>query len=91
MLSGAAGLRMGLGWLAPGRLRRLDALRASARAAVPLVYAAFFLLVVAAAFEAFWSPAAWVAPWVKYSVAAVCWTLVLLWLLLMGRGGARAR
>lgn len=91
VLSGAAGLRMGLGWLAPGRLRRLDALRASAKAAVPLVYAAFFLLLVAAAFEAFWSPAAWVVPWVKYSVAAVCWTLVLLWLGLMGRGGAHAR
>jgi uncharacterized membrane protein SpoIIM required for sporulation len=91
VLAGAAGLRVGLGWLAPGRMTRLDALRAAARAAVPLVYAAFFLLVVAAAVEAFWSPAAWIAPWVKYSVAATCWALVVGWLGLMGRGVSDAR
>lgn len=91
VLSGAAGMRIGFGWLVPGRLTRLEALREGARAAVPLVYAAFFLLLVAAAFEAFWSSAAWVAPWVKYSVASVCWALVAAWLLLMGRGGRHAR
>lgn len=92
VLSGAAGLRLGLGWLAPGRMTRLEGLRAAARAAVPLVYAAFFLLLVAAAFEAFWSSAAWIAPPVKYGVAALCWALVLAWLGLMGRGGeAHAR
>ncbi len=83
---------MGLGWLAPGRLGRIEALAASARASVPIVYAAFFLLLVAAAFEAFWSSAAWIAPGVKYGVAAVCWGLVVAWLGLMGsrdrsRGG----
>ncbi|OWQ93112.1 hypothetical protein CDN99_01000 [Roseateles aquatilis] len=90
VLSGAAGLRMGLGWLAPGRLGRLEALRESARAAVPLIYAAFFLLLIAAAVEAFWSSAGWITPAVKYGVAAVCWALVLAWLGLMGRGGAHA-
>ncbi|PTT78584.1 hypothetical protein DBR42_23235, partial [Pelomonas sp. HMWF004] len=74
-----------------GRRSRLEALRMAALAAVPLVYAAFFLLFVAAGFEAFWSSAAWVAPWVKYSVAAVCWALVAAWLLLMGRRAAHAR
>jgi len=91
VLAGAAGLRLGLGWLAPGRMTRLEALRASALAAVPLVYAAFFLLLVAAAFEAFWSGAAWITPAVKYSVAGVCWALVLMWLLLLGRGASHAR
>jgi len=90
VLSGAAGLRVGLGWLAPGRMTRLEALRTAALAAVPLVYAAFFLLLVAAAFEAFWSPAAWIAAEVKYGVAALCWVLVPTWLLLLGRGGAHA-
>jgi uncharacterized membrane protein SpoIIM required for sporulation len=85
VLAGAAGLRLGLGWLMPGRMARLEALRTAALAAVPLVYAAFFLLVLAAAVEAFWSPAAWVPPPVKYGVAALCWVLVLVWLLLMGR------
>jgi hypothetical protein len=28
---------------------------------------------------------------VKYGVAALCWALVLMWLLLLGRGGAGAR
>lgn len=91
VLSGAAGLRVGIGWLAPGRQSRLEALRRAALAAVPLVYAAFFLLVVAAAFEAFWSSAAWVAPTVKYGVASLCWALLLMWLLLLGRRGAGAR
>ncbi|MEO6281357.1 stage II sporulation protein M [Roseateles sp.] len=88
VLAGAAGLRLGLGWLAPGRMTRLEALRAAAQAAVPLVYAAFFLLLVAAAFEAFWSSAAWIAPAVKYGVAGLCWALVLTWLLVFGRGGS---
>lgn len=85
VLSGAAGLRIGLAWLTPGRMTRLAALRAGALAAVPLVYAAFFLLLVAAGFEAFWSSAAWITPPVKYGVAALCWTLVFVWLGLMGR------
>ncbi len=85
VLSGAAGLRLGFGWLAPGRHSRLESLRVAARAAVPLVYAAFFLLFVAAAFEAFWSSAAWIAPPVKYGVAGLCWALVLMWLCLVGR------
>lgn len=91
VLSGAAGLRMGLGWLSPGRMTRLEALRASALAAVPLVYAAFFLLLVAAGFEAFWSGTPWIAPQVKYTVAGVCWVLVLAWLLLLGRKAKHAR
>jgi len=91
VLSGAAGLRLGLGWLAPGRQTRLESLRFAAAKAMPLVYAAFFLLVVAAAFEAFWSSAAWIAPQVKFGVAALCWTLVIAWLCLMGRGVGDAR
>jgi len=89
VLSGAAGLRLGVGWLAPGRLGRLEALKFSARAAMPLVYAAFFLLVVAAAFEGFWSAAVWITPTVKYTVASVCWALVASWLCLMGRQRSR--
>ncbi|MDR7335703.1 stage II sporulation protein M [Roseateles asaccharophilus] len=91
VLSGAAGLRLGMGWLAPGRMTRLESLRTAALAAVPLVYAAFALLLVAAAFEAFWSSAVWIAPAVKYGVAALCWALVLMWLLLAGRGATHAR
>ena len=87
VLAGAAGLRLGLGWLAPGRKTRLESLRFAAGQGMPLVYAAFFLLVVAAAFEAFWSSAAWITPPVKFGVAGLCWALVLSWLCLIGRGG----
>jgi len=90
VLSGAAGMRMGLGWLAPGRRTRVEALKLAAGEAVPLVYAAFFLLLVAAGFEAFWSSAAWVAPWVKFLVAGLCWAMVLMWLCLTGRGSRHA-
>lgn len=89
VLSGAAGMRLGLRLLMPGRRRRIDALRVAAGEAMPLVWAAFFLLVAAAVFEAFWSPAAWIAPQVKYAVAGVCWLVVIAWLLGMGRGHAR--
>ena len=56
-----------------------------------MIYAAFFLLLVAAAFEAFWSAAAWIAPPVKFGMASLCWLLVLSWLGFMGRGNAHAR
>jgi hypothetical protein len=42
----------------------------------------------AAAIEAFWSSAAWIAPGVKYGVGACCWALVMAWLALQGRGRA---
>jgi hypothetical protein len=44
------------------------------------------MLVAAAFVEAFWSSIGWMPAWIKYSVAAVLWTLVHAWLLLGGRG-----
>jgi hypothetical protein len=43
------------------------------------------MLLIAAAIEAFWSSATWIAPLVKYCVAAVCWAAVLGYLTLQGR------
>jgi hypothetical protein len=43
------------------------------------------MLLVAAGIEAFWSSATWIAPAVKYGVAAVCWLAVLGYLTLQGR------
>lgn len=87
-LSGAAGLRIGHAWLAPGRHTRLQALRLAAAEAVVLLYGVFGMLLVAAAFEAFWSGALWIAPAVKYATGALAWALVLLYLV---RGGGRSR
>ena len=48
------------------------------------------MLLVAAFIEAFWSSIAAVPAWGKYSVAAVLWTLVFVWLWRGGRGGGHA-
>lgn len=86
VLAGAAGLRLGHAWVAPGRRTRLQALREASREAIIIVYGVVGMLVIAAAVEAFWSSARWVAPSVKYGVGAACWALVLAYLFLQGRG-----
>jgi uncharacterized membrane protein SpoIIM required for sporulation len=85
VLAGAAGLRLGFAWIAPGRHTRLEALRLAARAAVVVVYGVIGLLLIAAAVEAFWSSARWIAPSVKYGVGAACWLLVCGYLGWQGR------
>nr|WP_255429200.1 stage II sporulation protein M [Ramlibacter albus] len=94
VLAGAAGLRIGHAWVAPGQRTRLDALKAHSREAVVVIYGVVWMLLVAAAIEAFWSSARWVEPEVKYGVGAACWALVLLYLARQGRplqGGWDAR
>ncbi len=91
VLSGAAGLRLGHALVAPGRLSRVEALKAASAQAMVLVYGVFAMLLVAAALEAFWSSARWVSPQVKYAVGAVCWSLVLAYLCLQGRAGGTAK
>ena len=85
ILAGAAGLRLGHAWLAPGRFARLEAVKHAAREAVIIVYGVIGLLLIAAGVEAFWSSARWVAPSVKYTVGAMCWTLVIAYLGWQGR------
>jgi len=86
VLSGAAGLKLGHAMLAPGRLTRTQALMRAARETSPVVFCFTVMLFVAAAIEAFWSSAAWVAPAVKYAVGGCCWALVLAYLALQGKG-----
>jgi uncharacterized membrane protein SpoIIM required for sporulation len=85
VLSGAAGLRMGHALLAPGRLRRGQALIIATRDCTVLLYGVTGMLVVAAALEAFWSSASWLPHSAKYGVAAVCWTSVIAYFTLQGR------
>jgi uncharacterized membrane protein SpoIIM required for sporulation len=88
VLSGAAGLRVGHALLAPGRLTRRQALVEATRSSAGILYGVVAMLVVAAGIEAFWSSAQWLAPSVKYAVAALCWAAVLLYLALQGRNAA---
>jgi uncharacterized membrane protein SpoIIM required for sporulation len=90
VLAGAAGLRLGHAWLAPGRRTRVESLRVASRGVVTVMYGVVGMLLVAAAIEAFWSSARWVEPAIKYGVALCCWTLVLVYLGWQGRPAASA-
>ena len=81
VLSGAAGLRLGRAALLPGRQTRVAALESAARETSVIIFGAAVMLVIAAVIEAFWSSAAWVTPAAKYTAAALCWALVLLFFL----------
>jgi uncharacterized membrane protein SpoIIM required for sporulation len=81
VLSGAAGMRIGCAVLMPGRLPRLLALQTAARETSFIMFGAAAMLLIAAVLEAFWSSAAWVSPTAKYTCAAVCWALVVLFFL----------
>ena len=72
--------------LAPGRRRRLDALRANALEAVTLVTGAMAMLILAAMVEAFWSSATAVPAQAKVLAGAVGWLLVALYFTRAGRG-----
>jgi len=85
VLAGAAGLRLGHALLSPGRLTRRQSLVQASRESMVLIYGVTGMLLVAAGIEAFWSSATWIAPAVKYGVAAVCWLAVLGYLTLQGR------
>ncbi len=85
VLAGAAGLRLGHALLAPGRLTVVESLRTASRDAIVTMYGVIALFVIAAAVEAFWSSARWVAPQVKYASGVMCWLLVLAYLGWQGR------
>jgi len=86
VISGAAGLRLGHALLAPGRRTRGQALLQAARESAMLLYGMAAMLVIAAALEAFWSSAGWVAPEVKFGAGAAAWMLVIVYLVWQGRG-----
>ena len=84
ILAGGAGLRLGVSLVAPGPYRRLTALRLAARECLPVIYGVFLMLVLAAFIEAFWSPRVLPVS-VKYTVGALCWAAVGLYLGTAGR------
>jgi len=85
VLSGGAGLQLGLRLLMPGRKRRIDALAEGGRIGAQLCLGIAFMLLMAAFIEAFWSSIVWIPAWGKYSVAAMLWLMVIAWL---WRGGS---
>ena len=84
VICGGAGLLVGRAVLAPGAHGRLVSLKQASLEALQLVMGAALMLTVAAFIEAFWSSSTF-EPQVKYSVAAVLWLIVILYLSFMGR------
>jgi len=89
VLSGGAGLQLGLRLLMPGRKRRIQALAEGGQIGAQLCLGIAFMLLVAAFIEAFWSSMVWVPMWGKLSVAALLWSVVIIWLWRGGRGNTQ--
>jgi len=92
VIAGMAGLRIGLGILNRGRKTLGRSLLDAGKKALPLIYGAALMTLVAAAIEGFWSARA-LPPAVKYVTGIALWLLVIAYLVLSGRGrrGQRER
>jgi uncharacterized membrane protein SpoIIM required for sporulation len=88
VLSGAAGFKLGLAIIAPGKLSRKAALMAAARPAVRIMYGAAVMFFAAAFVEAFWSPITEVPFSIKIAVGVMGWVAFLAYFAFAGRGRA---
>jgi uncharacterized membrane protein SpoIIM required for sporulation len=88
VLSGAAGLRLGMALIAPGNLSRKAALMAAAKPAVRMMYGAALMFFIAAFVEAFWSPLTEVPYAVKISAGVAGWIALLAYFVFLGRARA---
>lgn len=84
-ISGAAGMKIGLALLAPGRRKRGEAFWHASQIAIGLVYGAAIMLVGAAFLEAFWSSKTSMPVNVKYVVGLSFWALMIAYFLFAGR------
>jgi uncharacterized membrane protein SpoIIM required for sporulation len=88
VLSGAAGLRLGMALVSPGGLSRKSALMAAAKPAVRLMYGAALMFMFAAFVEAFWSPITELPFELKIGVGLAGWTVAFAYFALAGRAHA---
>lgn len=86
VISGGAGLQIGMALIAPGRRTRGRALVESGTIGAKLVLGVFAMLVFAAFVEAYWSSIAWMPATIKFAVGGFAWLGILLWLWRGGRG-----
>jgi uncharacterized membrane protein SpoIIM required for sporulation len=84
-LAGAAGLRLGLPLIAPGRKTRARALRDGAVDAGRIVCGVAAMLVLAAVLEAFWSASLAIPNAAKFGVGGALWVAVVVYFAIGGR------
>lgn len=84
IIAAAAGLKLGLAVLIPQRKTRVEALRYAAKAAINLVLGAFFMLIVAAFIEAYWSSMN-SASTLRFAVGTLLWIAVISYFLFAGK------
>ena len=89
VVSGMAGMRLGLAILQPGRLPRVRALVEASKQALPLIYGAAILTTLAAVVEGFWSAQALPSS-LKYTVGISGWVLHIAYITLAGRRSGHA-
>lgn len=89
IVSGMAGMRLGLAILRPGRLPRVRALVEASKEALPLIYGAAIMTSMAAVVEGFWSAQAIPSGW-KYTVGITGWVAHILYFSLAGRRSGHA-
>lgn len=89
VISGAAGLKLAMALIAPGRKTRMRALIDNGKIGIKIMYGAATLFIMAAFVEAFWSSMT-IPVGIKYGVAAVLWGLVIAYFWRAGRGSTNA-
>lgn len=85
LMSAAAGLIIGYGFIAPGRAWRSTAVRLAARRAVPLLIGVVIMLVEAGLVEAFISPRTDIEPPLKMALGGLIFACLVAWLAFGGR------
>jgi uncharacterized membrane protein SpoIIM required for sporulation len=90
VLSGAAGLMLGMALIAPGRQTRFAAVKSRMPDIIGVVYGAALLTFLAAFIEAFWSASRVPPVQVKYAVGIALWVVTLAYFIFVGRGGDAA-
>lgn len=88
VLSGTAGLRLGLAVIAPGNRSRRAALVMAAKPAVRIMYGSALMFLAAGFIEAFWSPLTNIPFGVKIGAGIAGWTVLGLYFAFAGRARA---
>lgn len=84
VISGTAGMRLGLSLVKPGAYDRKTALILGGRKAFLLITGAALMTSFAAVLEGFWSANPF-EPWIKYTFGACMWTATICYLLFCGK------